>query len=46
MSAKPLGTLPVIYAVEEFQNPLSNRTTFFEGDANNVVGRNDALLTS
>ena len=38
MSAKSLGTLPVIYAVDELQNPLPQTTMLFEGDSNNRTG--------
>ena len=40
MSAKSLGTLPVIYAVDELQNPLPCTTMLFEGDRNSTEGRN------
>ena len=40
MSAKSLGTLPVIYAVDELQNLLSPATMLFEGDRNSNGGRN------
>ena len=32
MSANSLGTFPVIYAVDEQQNPLPRKTMLFEGD--------------
>ena len=41
MSAKSLGTPPVIYAVDKLQNPLHRKTMFFEGETNSTVGRND-----
>ena len=41
MSATGLGTLPVIYAVDEQQNPLPRKTMLFEGDTNNTGGRNE-----
>ena len=34
MSAKSLGTLPVIYAVGKLQNPLPRKRMLFEGDTN------------
>ena len=37
MSAKSLGTLPVIHAVDELQNPLSRTKMSFEGDRNSIV---------
>ena len=40
MSAKSLGTLPVIYAADEQQNPLPRKTMLFEGDTNNTGGGN------
>ena len=43
MSGKSLGTLPVIYAVEEQQNPLTRKTMLFQGDANSTGGRNDVF---
>ena len=38
MSAKRLGTLPAIYAVDEQQNPLPRKTMVFEGDTNSTGG--------
>ena len=38
MSAKRLGTLPAIYAVDEQQNPLPRKTMLFEGDTNSTGG--------
>ena len=46
MSAKSLGTLPVIYAVDEKQNPLPRKTMLFEGDTNSTGGRNDVFPSS
>ena len=46
MSAKSLGTLAMIYATGELQNPLPLKTMLCEGDMNNPVGRSDALLHS
>ena len=44
MSAKSLGTLAMIYATDELQNPLPLKTMLCEGDMNNPVRRNDAFL--
>ena len=46
MSAKSHGTLPVIYAVDEQQNPLLRKTMLFEGDTNSTGGRNDVFSSS
>ena len=46
MSATGLGTLPVIYAVDEQQNPLPRKPMLFEGDTNNTGGRNDVSPSS
>ena len=46
MSAKSLGTLPVIYAVDEQKNSLPRKTMLFEGDTNSAVGRNDVFPSS
>ena len=46
MSAKRLGTLPVICAVDELQNPLSRTTMLFEGDRNSTGGRNGVFPNS
>ena len=46
MSTKSLGTLPVIYAVDEQQNPLPRKTMLFEGDINSTEGRNDVFPSS
>ena len=45
MSAKSLGTLPVIYAVDVL-NPLPCTTLLFEGDRNGTVGRNGVCPNS
>ena len=37
MSAKSLGTLAMIYATDELQNPLPLKTMLCEGDMNNPV---------
>ena len=46
MSAKSLGTLPVIYAVDEQQNPLPRKTMLCGGDTNSTGGRNDVFPSS
>ena len=46
MSAKSLGTLPVIYVLDEQQNPLPRKTMLFEGDTNSTGGRNDVFPSS
>ena len=38
MSAKSLGTLVMIFATDELQNPLSRKLTLCEGDMNNSTG--------
>ena len=37
MSAKSLGTLAMIYATDELQNPLPLKAMSCEGDMNNPV---------
>ena len=44
MSAKSLGTLAMIYATDELQNPLPLKTMLCEGDMNNPVRRSDAFF--
>ena len=46
MSAKSLGTLTVIYAVDEQENPLPHKTMLFEGDTNSTGGENDVFPSS
>ena len=46
MSAKSLGTLPVIYAVDRLQNPLPRITMLFEDDMNSTGGRNDVFQST
>ena len=41
MLAKSLGTIPVIYAVDEQQNPLPRNTMLCGGDTNSTGGDND-----
>ena len=43
MSAKGLGTLAMIYATDELQNPILLKTMLCEGDMNNPVGRSDVF---
>ena len=38
MSAKSLGTFPVIYDVDEQRIPLPRKTMLFEGDTNSTGG--------
>ena len=44
MSAKSLGTLAMIYATDELQNPLPLEIMLCEGDMNNPIGRSDLFL--
>ena len=46
MSAKSLGTLPVIYAVDEQHNPLPHKTMLFGGNTNSSGGGNDVVPSS
>ena len=46
MPAKSLGTLPVIYAVDEQQNPLPRKTMLCGGDTNSTEGGNDVFPSS
>ena len=46
MSAKSLGTLPVIYAVDEQQNPLPRKTMLCGGDTNSTGGENGVFPIS
>ena len=46
MSAKSLGTLPVIYAVDEQQNPLPRKAMLCGGDTNSTRGGNDVFPSS
>ena len=46
MSAKSLGTLPVVYVVDEQQNPLPRKTMSFEGDTNSTGGISDVFPSS
>ena len=44
MSAKSLGTLAMIYATDELQNPLPRKTMLCEEEINNPVRRSDAFV--
>ena len=46
MPAKSLGTLAMIYAIGELQNPLPRKTMLWKGDMNNPDGRSDAFSHS
>ena len=50
MYAKQLGTLPVIYAVDELQTPppppTPRTTMLFDSNRNSTVGRNDVFPNS
>ena len=46
MSAKSLRTLPVIYAVDEQQNPLPRKTMLCGVDTNSTVRENDFFPSS
>ena len=43
MSAKGLGTLPLVYAADELQNPLPRTTMLFKDDTNSTGLRNNAF---
>ena len=44
MPAKGLGTLAMIYAIVELQNPLPRKTMLCKGDMNISASRSDAFL--
>ena len=44
MPAKNLGTLDMVYAIKELQNPFFRKTMLCVGDMNNPAGRSDAYL--
>ena len=46
MSAKSLGTLPGIYAVDELQNPLNLNVMSFEGHMTSKIEIIDAIPNS
>ena len=44
MPAKSLGTLAMIYAIVELQNPLPRKTMFWKGDTNVSASTSDTFL--
>ena len=46
MPAESLGTLAMVFAIGELQNPLPRKTMSCKGDMNNSAGRSDAILHS
>ena len=44
MPANSLGTLAMVYAIGELQNPLPRKTMLCKGDMNNSASRSDAFL--
>ena len=46
MPAKSLGTLAMIYAIVELQNPLPRKTMLWKGDMNASASTSDAFLQS
>ena len=44
MSAKSLGTLAMIYAIVELQNPLPRKTMLWKGDMNISASTSDKFL--
>ena len=46
MSAKSLGTLHVICAIDELQNPLLRKMLLFEGHMASTTGVSDAFPNS
>ena len=46
MSAEGLGTLPVIYAADEQQNPLPRKTMLCGGETNSTGGGNYVFPSS
>ena len=46
MSAKSLGTFPVICAIDEIQNPLPRKTTLFKWNMTSVIGISDTFPNS
>ena len=45
MSAKSLGTFPVICAIDVVQNPLSLETMLFERHMTSIIGISDTVPT-
>ena len=46
MPAKSLGTLAMIYAIVELQNPLPRKTMLWKGDLNISASTSDTFLQS
>ena len=46
MSAKSLGTFPVICAIDEVQNPLPLKTMLFEKHMTSIIGISDTFTNS
>ena len=46
MSAKGLGTFPVICAIDEVQNPLPLKTLLFERHMTSIIGIRDTFPNS
>ena len=46
MSAKSLGTFPVICAIDEVQNPLPLKTMLFEKHMTSIIGISDTFPNS
>ena len=46
MPAKSLGTLAMIYAIIELQNPLPRKIMLWKGDMNISANRSDTFLQS
>ena len=44
MPAKSVGTLAMICAIGELQNPLPRKTILCKGDINNSANRSEAFL--
>ena len=44
MPAKSLGTLAMIYAIVELQNPLPRKTMLWKGDMNISASTSDTFL--
>ena len=44
MPAKSLGTLSMIYAIVELQNPLPRKTMLWKGDMNISASTSDTFL--
>ena len=46
MSAKSLGTFPVICAIDEVQNHLPHKTMLFERHMTSIIGMSDICPNS